>query len=202
MVMKFLLPLTAACGLLAATATQAACPFNVNGNATADALRDGVLLVRYARGLRGAALVAGTSANAITVEGTITSNTDKLDVNGNGVFDLDDAAIIGRSVFGFNQAAWMPDGKAGAYAMRNTATKLKAFVDAGCPAPTVVSAPTAEQFAASRFLIQSTFGPSRSDIATFLTTPGADRQGENVDQRANGAATQSNALPIFARTQS
>ena len=173
MAIKFLLPLTALCTVLASAVAQAACPFNVTGNATADSMRDGVLLVRYARGLRGATLVAGTGANSATVEANIVANTDKLDVNGNGVFDIEDAAIIGRSVFGFNHPAWMPDGRAGAYATRNNGTKLKAFVDAGCPAPSVVSAPTPEQFAASRFLIQSTFGPSRADIATFLSTPGA-----------------------------
>ncbi len=174
MMMKFLLPLTAMCGLLASSVAQAACPFNVAGNATADSMRDGVLLVRYARGLRGATLVAGTGANATTVEGNIAANADKLDVNGNGVFDLDDAAIIGRNIFGFGTAAWLPDGKAGAYATRTTAAKLKAFVDAGCTA-TVVGTPTAAQFDAARFLIQSTFGASRADVAAFMALPGADQ---------------------------
>lgn len=169
--------LTAAVGGLIVNATAfAACPFNVAGNATADSMRDGVLLVRYAKGLRGAALVAGTGTGftAATVEANIVRDTNQLDVNGNGVFDSDDAAIIARQVFGFNTAAWLPDGKAGAYATRTTTAKLKAFVDAGC-LPPVVSAPTAEQIAASRFLIQSTFGPSRADIAAFLTLPGGDQ---------------------------
>ena len=57
---------------LAVTATisvHAACPFNVSGTGTVtdtasfDALRDGVLITRYAQGLRGAALVAGTGAS-------------------------------------------------------------------------------------------------------------------------------------------
>ena len=61
MPMKFLTPLAAACALFAVTSADAICPFNVSGNATADSLRDGVLLVRYARGVRGAALVAGTT---------------------------------------------------------------------------------------------------------------------------------------------
>ena len=173
MVIKFLLPLTAVCGLFATSVAQAVCPFNVAGAASSDAARDGVLLVRYARGIRGAALVAGTTATATTVEANIANNLSKLDLNGNGVFDLDDAAIISRNVFGFTSSAWLPDGKAGTFATRTTAAKVKGFVDADCTAP-VVGAPTADQFIASRFLIQTTFGPSRSDIAAFLVTPGAD----------------------------
>ena len=173
MVIKFLLPLTVVCGVFATSIAQAVCPFNVAGGATTDATRDGVLLVRYARGLRGAALVVGTLATATTVEATIAANLAKLDINGNGVFDLDDAAIISRNVFGFDSAAWLPDGRAGTFATRTTAAKVQSFVDADCVAPTI-SAPTVDQFVASRFLIQTTFGPSRSDIAAFLTLPGAD----------------------------
>ena len=171
--MKFLTPLAAACALLAATSTDAICAFNVTGNVAADSMRDGVLLVRYARGLRGAALVAGTTANSTTVETNISANVDKLDVNGNGVFDIDDAAIIARNVFGFSSNRWLPDGRAGAYATRTLAPQLKTFIDSGCTPP-VVSPPTAAQFEAARFLMQSTFGASRADVAAFLAQPGAD----------------------------
>lgn len=178
MVLKFVWPFApvvaaTVCALLSVSAAHAACPFNVAGGTTVDALRDGVLLVRYARGKRGAELVAGTGAVAATVESNISNNIDGLDVNGNGVFDLDDAAIISRNVFGFTSANWLPDGKAGAFGIRNTIPLLKSYLDAGCT-PLVVSPPTAAQFAASRFLIQSTFGPSRSDIASFLALTGAD----------------------------
>ena len=177
-VTKLLVPLVpfaaaTAYALLFASTAQAACPFNVAGGASADSLRDGVLLVRYARGKRGQDLVAGTGATAATVESNISSNIDKLDLNGNGVFDIDDAAIISRNVFGFSSANWLPDGRAGPYGTRNTLPLLKAYIDAGCT-PLVVSPPTASQFEASRFLIQSTFGPSRSDIAAFLALAGAD----------------------------
>ena len=178
MVLKFVWPfalvVAATVGaLLFVSAAHAACPFNVADGTTADSLRDGVLLVRYTRGKRGAELVAGTGAFAATVERNISDNIDRLDVNGNGVFDLDDAAIISRNVFGFTSANWLPDGKAGAFGTRNTIPLLKSYLDAGC-APLVVSPPTAAQFEASRFLIQSTFGPSRSDIASFLALTGGD----------------------------
>ena len=177
MVTKLLAPLVplaaaTAAALLSVSTAYAACPFNVAGGASADSLRDGVLLVRYARGIRGAALVAGTTANSSTVETNISANVDKLDLNGNGVFDIDDAAIISRSVFGFGSPAWLPDGRAGPYATRTLTPQLKAFVDSGCTSP-VVSPPTAAQFEAARFLIQSTFGASRADVASFLAQPGA-----------------------------
>ena len=167
--------LAVACGLSAVTSAHAACPFNVSGDAATDSLRDGVLLVRYGQGLRGATLVAGTGVAVGMLESFMSnpSNVAQLDINGNGVFDADDAAIIARNVFGFNSRSWLPDGKAGAYATRTTIPTLKAFIDGGCTAPTF-TAPTTDQFAASRFLIQSTFGPSRADIAAFLTLPGAD----------------------------
>ena len=62
--MKFLTCISAVCALLTVTSAHAVCPFNVAGNATADSLRDGVLLVRYAKGMRGAALVAVVPATS------------------------------------------------------------------------------------------------------------------------------------------
>ena len=179
MIKKYWLATLASCGLLTSGITLAACPFNVSGDAAIDSLRDGLLLVRYAQGLRGAALVAGTTANTPAVENFIVANTAGLDVNGNGVFDIGDAAIIARSVFGFSYQSWMPDGQAGAYATRTSPALVKTFVDAGCTAPVFVSPTTTDAADASRFLIQSTFGPSRSDIAAFLAL------GANQSARSN-----------------
>lgn len=184
MVTKLWVPLVplasaAAFALLSATTAHAACPFNVSGDAVSDSLRDGLLLVRYAQGLRGSALVAGTTAASPAVENLIVANTAGLDVNGNGVFDIGDAAIIARSVFGFSYQSWMPDGQAGAYATRTSPALVKTFVDAGCAAPVFVAPTTTDAADASRFLIQSTFGPSRSDIAAFLTL------GANQSARSN-----------------
>ncbi len=156
-------------------ATHAICPFNVAGGASPDALRDGVLLVRYAQGLRGANLVAGTGATAATVEATIAANTAQLDMNGNGVFDIDDAAIISRNVFKFASSQWVYPTAASNYATRTHAAPVKSFVDANCTVTTLAGTST-DQIQASRFLIQSTFGPSRSDIASFMTLPGVDHK--------------------------
>ena len=166
----------AACALaVLPVAVHAVCPFNVAGGSAPDALRDGVLLVRYAQGLRGATLVAGTGATAATVEATIAANTAQLDMNGNGQFDVDDAAIIARNIFKFPSPQWVVPGAAGAYATRTHSEPVKAFVDANCVATTLAGT-TTDQTQASRFLIQSTFGPSRADIASFMTLAGANHK--------------------------
>lgn len=180
---KILQPLVIACSFTAAATSQAACPFNIAGTgaisdpASFDAMRDGVLLVRYAQGLRGAALVNGTGiSDFTTVQNNIINNLAALDMNGNGVLDIDDATVIARNVYGFDSSKWLPASAVPQnYATRAYIGPIKAFVDGGCLPPSV-SAPTSDQLAASRFLIQTTFGPSRADIASFLTLPGADHK--------------------------
>lgn len=95
---------------------------------------EGLVLTRYALGLRGAALVAKTpfqSANASTVEATIVCPSCRLDINGNGVFDPVDATIIARRLAGFKGAALtvgldLGDG------VRNTPESIAAFLADGC----------------------------------------------------------------------
>jgi len=191
-----LAPIALACSLTAPSVSLAVCPFNVvDGNSgTTDSLRDGVLLVRYAQGLRGPALVAGTTAVAANVETAIASNAATLDLNGNGVFDLNDASIIARNVFGFSYQSWMPEAPSGstypgAYSTRMTTALVKAFVDGGCTQPTFVSPANSEPTDAARFLIQSTFGPSRADIASFIALGG------NQSARVNAWLTSQLAMP-------
>jgi uncharacterized protein (DUF1800 family) len=164
-----------------ASAQVANCPFNVSDatpTGAADSLRDSVVLLRYARGMRGTALVAGTGLASATVEANIAANIAKLDINGNGLFDEDDAAVISRLTFSFRSDKWftptLPSTNLGSnYASRITTAGIQKYVEAGCPAATMAT-PTADQIAASRFLIQSTFGPSMQDIVSFLAL-GADQ---------------------------
>ncbi len=174
---------------LVPVAAYAACPFNVAGAPLPDALRDGVLLVRYAQGLRNAALVTGTGADATTVQNFIAANTAALDMNGNGLFDIDDAAIIARNIFKFSSTQWVMPTSESNYATRTNATSVKAFVDANC-AVSALAGTSADQTQASRFLIQATFGPSRADIASFMTLPGADHKA-----RANNWINAQFAMP-------
>ena len=84
---------------------------DVDGNGVADALSDGVLIVRYLFGFTGSTLTAGA---VDTVNGTRTDAADIqayladasagqiLDVDGNGVADaLSDGVLIVRYLFGF-----------------------------------------------------------------------------------------------------
>ncbi len=127
----------ASTALLAATIVQAQCPFMVSGNsATATAtVSDALLLNRASRGATDVALTAGTgtarTAEAILVDADNTAL--RLDVNGSGVFDTTDAAIITRYVLGFRGDALIPGGAgAGAWATRNTGAQIQAFIDGGC----------------------------------------------------------------------
>jgi uncharacterized protein (DUF1800 family) len=157
------------------------CPFNISESTptgTPDALRDSVLLLRYAQGLRNGPLVAGITPalDATTIANRIAANANRLDMNGNGLFDEDDAMLIGRIAFGYRDNVWytptLPTTNFGSnYASRTITSKIKQFVDAGCPTATM-PVPTSDQIAASRFLIQSTFGPSMTDIVSFLARGG------------------------------
>ncbi len=189
--MRFLVTCAAALALTHAPASAqqlSNCPFNVSDaspSGLADTMRDGMVLTRYARGMRGANLVAGTTLSSATVEANIAANIARLDVNGNGVFDQDDAAAVTRLGFGFSSDKWFvprvdgsSDGAAGSgallasdFALRNTPATVSAFMNSGCPLPFSYTAATAEQKEASRFLIRSTFGPSRNEIVSFLALP-------------------------------
>lgn len=123
--------------LLTTCAVHAQCPFAVASNTTtattAATLADALLLTRAARDASSVALTAGTGstrgAEAILTD---TDNTAlRLDVDGSGVFDTTDAAIITRYLLGFRGDALLPGG-AGAHATRSTSAQIQAFIDGGC----------------------------------------------------------------------
>lgn len=189
---------------LAVTATisvHAACPFNVSGTGTVtdtasfDALRDGVLITRYAQGLRGAALVAGTGASTPAADNLIAANLAALDVNGDGFLDMQDVTVINRLLFGFGADAQAAAVTPVNYATRTSTDAIKAYVAGGCTLS--FAAPAADQVAASRFLVQSTFGPSRADINAFLAlTPDAAIAGtDDHKKRRSTWLTQQLAMP-------
>jgi uncharacterized protein (DUF1800 family) len=157
------------------------CPFNADGTGTtADALRDGVLLARYARGVRGTALVAETNATATTVETNIAANLTRLDVNASGAFDTADALIIMRVLLGYNTGTMLPVGTpaAGKFATRDTNAAIKTYLDGGC-----TSTALTEQQAASRFLTQATYGAKRSDITSFVALAGSGPTSDDAFKR-------------------
>lgn len=89
-------------------------PLDIDHNGRMDALTDGVLIVRYLAGMRGAALVAGAvasdctsrcGAGAIEVYLQAGIAAAKFDVDGNGVTDVNrDGMLLLRYLFGFRGA--------------------------------------------------------------------------------------------------
>jgi G8 domain len=134
------------------TEARAQCPFNVSGAPTATLANDGVLLARVAREVRNAELVSklSTTLSADTIVGNMAAVESKLDVNGSGAFDTDDAAIIANYIAGFRGDALIANG-AGRGATRKTSGDIQSFIDGGCvatsPARKKLSVMKAEQMA-------------------------------------------------------
>ena len=139
-----LLPLLLSAGPAPLSALPTArCPFDRD---TASLARDGLVYVRYALGLRAAPLVAGTAlttAQALAASEAITcaSCLPQLDINGDGEFDANDAAVIARKLAGFTGAR-LTDGLTLGTGLRPDAASQQLFVASGCPvsSPVIVLA--------------------------------------------------------------
>lgn len=87
------------------------CPWRVSDGASYSALADSLLLVRYARGLRGASLIAGTGAiDALQVENQINARLPWLDLDGNGTLDLAETVALSRTLLGLPGGPQLPEG--------------------------------------------------------------------------------------------
>lgn len=107
------------------------CPFD-DGNSTLT--REGLILTRYALGMRGAPLLVGTDLagqdpNSIDI--TVNCPACGLDVNGNGTFDTTDATIISRKLAGLTGPA-LTDSLPLGNGTRNTFAAINSFLLAGC----------------------------------------------------------------------
>ena len=143
--------------LPATTVAQvASCPFNVSGSGSPNLSVDGVLLARYAQGMRGAALIAnvGPSGSLAGAEAAIAANIARLDVDGDGDFTTADAQVISRYLAGFTREAWTSNISLPALAQRRAGTSVESFMMLGCPAPK----------ASARLLQQATFGATRAEV--------------------------------------
>ena len=91
-----------------AAAQVANCPFNVAANGAPKFAIDGLILLRYAVGFRGANLTLGVAPSVAlaSAEGNITANLSRLDVDGDNAFTPADALIIGRYLAGYSKDAW------------------------------------------------------------------------------------------------
>ncbi len=106
--------------------------FDVDGNGRVDALTDGIIIIRYIFGIRGAALLQDAiapdaTADGATIEAHMAGLSPSLDADGNGAVDaLSDGIVIIRYMFGFRgdplvQGALAPD------ATRTTAAQVEAW---------------------------------------------------------------------------
>jgi hypothetical protein len=113
--------------------------WDFDGNGTADALSDGLLLVRYAFGLRGDKLVGDgvvaddSTLTAQEIEAKITDAQDIADIDGNGSVDpLSDGLLLLRHLFGFSGESLVkgvvhPDGS------RQTADEITSYMNGFMP---------------------------------------------------------------------
>ena len=121
----------AAAAAVTGTANAQTCPFD-DGNSTLT--REGLILTRYALGMRGAALLAGTDLagqDPNSVDITVNCPACGLDINGNGIFDTTDATIISRKLAGLTGPA-LTDSLSLGNGTRNTFAAINSFLLAGC----------------------------------------------------------------------
>ena len=125
---------------VAASAVPVArCPFD---NESHVATREGVIYLRYALGVRDAALMTGTGfssaqANAAAAAVQCASCKPQMDINGDGQFDAHDATVIARVLAGFKGNA-LTDGLQYGAGSRASAAAQQQFIADGCPVSTPV----------------------------------------------------------------
>lgn len=121
-----------------------ACPFEQGGASIAN---EGVVLTRYALGLRGTPLVANTvfaNSNTSIIEASVSCPSCGLDINGNGVFDITDATLMSRKLAGLKGAA-LTNGLFLGTGVRNTAAAVQSFLLTGCGSSTRVGGPNTNE---------------------------------------------------------
>lgn len=116
---------------MSSVTNAATCPFEQSG---ANIAREGLVLTRYALGLRGTSLVQSTDlveADAPSVEATIACSTCSLDINGDGNFDAIDATIIARRLAGMGGDS-LTSGLDLGSGTRNSSAAIQSFLTSGC----------------------------------------------------------------------
>lgn len=172
------------------------CPFD-DGNSKLT--REGLVLTRYALGIRGATLVAGTdllASDAPNVETTIACPSCGLDINGNGGFDVVDATIISRKLAGITGTA-LTDGVALGSGTRNTPAAVNSFLLAGCGATggTVTSITAGTGLTGGTITSSGTIGIAAGGVGNAEIAPGAVTSSKiataavGPNQLANAAVT-------------
>jgi hypothetical protein len=202
--------------LVTATFTGVSTPadnLDIDGNHQVSALTDGVLLVRYLFGVRGAALTQGAlGANATRTNATdiVTyldqAKTTMLDVDGNGTASaLTDGVLLVRYLFGVRgnaliQGALAPD----ANPARNQAIEIEPFIGRYTQLAGTQSAAASSVLSNQQLSGLSTQNPALSVEPSVLSTqnPALDPQDSALSVEPSVLITQDSALPgAVAATQ-
>jgi uncharacterized protein (DUF1800 family) len=153
-----------------AHAQAANCQFDVSRDVvtqpaarTPTATLDGLLLTRFALGMRGPQLYdrLSTETNRFVGEGNIGVLNGQFDIDGDGVFGAEDAIIAARYLSGFTGDALTNGLTFNTSASRKTGAAVTTYINAGCPLPTATA--TAQKHAA-RLLQQGTYGATLTEI--------------------------------------
>jgi hypothetical protein len=179
------------------------CPFD-NGGSTLE--NEGLVLTRYALGLRGATMVANTSfapGDAATIESNIACPscglrvTDDKDALNNPIFTVADATIISRKIAGFTGPALTNGIGSLGTGSRNTTAAVQSFLLAGCGATggTVTSVATGTGLTGGPITAAGTVSLANGYILPQGCTPG---QVPKSDGNGTWSCAPSPAIPSFA----
>jgi hypothetical protein len=123
-------------GATSVAAIAGACPFDVDRSVAQSSTTDGIMLLRSRLSLNGAALINGVS-EVITapelVSDVIERDRLRLDMDGDGVFDINDALIITRYLAGFTGSALTRG--VNINLPRNSSDAIAQHIASGCPTP-------------------------------------------------------------------
>ena len=158
--------------------------WDVDGNNEADALSDGLLILRYAFGLRGDSLTDGAiSPNSPYSDSEVLSRIENTmsyaDVDGNGEVDaLSDGLIILRYLFGI-QGDTLIDGTISPDATRTSIEEVVAYLENPNQTPEPPEQPSGEIVplydASTALEPETTFTRSDGVIVTRIADRGRDR---------------------------
>jgi uncharacterized protein (DUF1800 family) len=164
--------ITAVCAATAtfAASAYAACPFDVSRDVVANSTAatptvalDGLLLARFALGLRGKALYDTLSTPISRYVGEANTGTvlGELDIDGDGVYSVTDATIAARYIAGFRNDALIGGLSFNTAATRKTGALVASYISGGCVVPAATSTMTRH---AARLLQQGTYGATLTEI--------------------------------------
>lgn len=160
------------------------CPFDLSG--PQKGVANALLLSRHALGLTGASFVGGSGVsnqNAAAVLTEAQNRLDRIDLDGNGTFGSYDALVAARVLLGYGTTAAVAGLTPSSQGSRTSPQAVKAFLDAGCPAPSGPPAITSASVAGGILTVGGNSFGTRAQAAPLRF--------EDFESRSVGALPQS-----------